>query len=84
MNRLRYMKSKINRNNFNVGILKHDGKYFVAFGTNFNNSDCIGPFTYREAVFNAYRISFPRKKLKVTWTTEDKNGNTSTETFYVD
>lgn len=83
MNRLRYMKSKINRNNFNVGILKQNGKYFVSFGTTFNNSDIIGPFSYREAIFNAYRISFPRKKEKCTITIEDKYGNISTETFYL-
>lgn len=83
MNRLRYMKSKINRNNFNVGIIKHSGKYYVAFGTNFNNSDYIGPFSYREAVFNAYRLSFPRKKVKVTWTTACADGIVSTEIYYV-
>ena len=83
MNRLRYMKSKINRNNFNVGIIRHYGKYYVAFGTNFNNSDCMGPFSYREAVFNAYRLSFPRKKIKFTWTTESNDGKVSTEIYYV-
>lgn len=78
MNRLRILKKRIARSKLNVGISKLSDGWYVGWGTNFNNSDCSGPHTRREAINVAARIAMPRKPMKVVISTIAADGTVET------